>query len=304
MRRLDSRHAASDGARNASGASALRDRHRGRAWRRACGGTAAVALAVATLGVTASSGGAAAPGTGDRAGITLWNRLDSADATRHSVVGPDGTVLGGSFVRGRFGGAYQAMHDEDYRVRFPRGAVNRARGTIEFWGRIVGFSSRIEGEGGNQPGFFTIIDDQGNGYGQVFFTGNDGAGGGGLSAFAGHNETATGAFGDWEYSQVLGRETRGWHHYALAWDERGIRDVGGRLRRLAVYVDGALASTYWDTYYAGSFPEFTPTTMLRLGTIDRIEQGAVQVDNLVVWNCAITKFPTRASERPTDRRCA
>jgi len=71
-----------------------------------------------------------------------------------------------------------------------------------------------------------------------------------------------------------------------------------------VFVDGALASHYWDTVYAGAFPEFTATTMLRLGTIDRIEQGAVQVDNVITWNCAVTDFRVRTGERPVDRWCA
>jgi hypothetical protein len=238
------------------------------------------------------------------AGVILWNRLDDAHAVRHSVVGPNGTLLGGSFVPGRFGRAYQAKHDQDYLARFPSWSVNRLHGTVEFWGRIVGFSQHIDGDGGNQPGFFTIIDDRGKGFGQVFLTGNDGAGGGGVTGFAGHNETAAGPFGSWDYSQVLGPHIYRWHHYALVWDANGIHGVDNGKRRVAVFVDGVLASHFWDTVYAGPFPAYTPTTMLRLGTIDRIEQGAVQVDNLITWNCAVTDFHGRDIQKPIGRFCS
>src|SRR5262245_23350797 len=88
-----------------------------------------------------------------RAGVILWNRLDDAGAVRRSAVGPNGTLLGGAFVPGRFGGAYQATHTQDDLVRFPFWSLNHSRGTIEFWARLVGFSSSIEGGGGNQPAF-------------------------------------------------------------------------------------------------------------------------------------------------------
>ena len=165
-------------------------------------------LAAATLGAASAPSSAAT-----RAGVVLWNTLDSAQAVTHSMVGPDGAITGGGFVAGRFGSAFVATHDQDFLVQFPATAVNRERGTIEFWGRIRGFSPSIQGGGGYQPAFVVVMDDSSAGYGQVIMTANDGAGGGGLEGMAGHNETASGGFGSWQYSDVLGHEVNGWHHH-------------------------------------------------------------------------------------------
>src|SRR3954451_7501732 len=117
---------------------------------------ASIVALVAAAGIVPATAASSSSTPHQRAGVILWNRLDNANAVRHSDVGPNGTVFGGSFVPGRFGGAYMATHDQDYLVRFPFWALNHNRGTIEFWARISGFPSYIDGGGGNQPAFVEL----------------------------------------------------------------------------------------------------------------------------------------------------
>src|SRR5262249_30984139 len=125
----------------------------------------------------------------------------------------------------------------------------------------------------------------------LYLTDNDGAGGGGLAAFVGNNETASGEYAGWSYSDVLGPNVGGWHHYALVWDARGIPGIGSGTRKLATFVDGKLASSFMATEgYDGRFPGIEPGSVLSLVAIDRVEQGTVQIDNVITWNCAVTDF--------------
>lgn len=240
------------------------------------------------------------------AGVVLWNRLGSGWQVTHSPVGPAGVKTGGSFVDGRFGGAFRARYDQDYVLRFPGAVVNAPGGTIEFWARIAGFPEPNPSSGGGQPVFLRVWNGtfESQRY-KLFFTTNDGGGGQGLSGYAGGiDEIGSGlastASMTSTYAEVLGPRTTGWHHYALVWSRDGIRGVDDGTRQVAVFVDGTQRSTYWNA--TSTFPTFT-RSFLSLVAVDQVEQGVVVMDNLIVWNCAVTDFSGRNTGTPTLRSC-
>src|SRR5262249_30018482 len=95
---------------------------RGGIWARA----AVVFLAVAMTTVVAIAPVAASPSPASmvRGNMTLWNTLDDANAVATSLVGPGGTMTGGSFTAGRFGGAYTADHTQPFGLSFPASVIN------------------------------------------------------------------------------------------------------------------------------------------------------------------------------------
>src|SRR5207253_2584500 len=120
-------------------------------------------------------------------------------------------------------------------------AMRARRGTIELWARLgPEFDGTIEGGGGDQPALFELstIPSRGAGY-IVYFTDNDGAGGGGLVGHAGvTNPDATNTYGGNDYDDVLPGTVHRWHHYALVWDARGLPGVGDGHHTTALFVDG------------------------------------------------------------------
>ena len=123
-------------------------------------------------------------------------------------------------------------------VSFPASAIPVTAGTIDFWAKLSGYSSVIPQNG---PHFFIFNHDLTN-Y-SVGFTGNDGLGNHGLVGVAGR-QLHTGSGGG-TYEDVLGAGGADtWHHYALKWDQDGLADVPSQ--KVAVYLDGALASVNWS----------------------------------------------------------
>lgn len=268
------------------------------------GGLGVLMIVGALIASTVPSSAIAEPVT--PAGVVLWNTLGGTEEVSHSVVGPAGSITAGSFVAGRFGGAFRARFDQDYGLSFPGEVVNAPSGAVEFWARLVNLPTAIPGTGGGQPVFLRVGERRMSQRYKLFITANDGIGGYGLAAYAGAaDETGTGvaetASMGATYAEVLGPHPWAWHHYALVWDDEGIAGVGDGTEQVAVYVDGTLRSTYWGQ--RGPFPAFTGARLWLLG-IDQVARGATVIDNLIVWSCAVTDFSGRTTARPSFRTCA
>lgn len=240
------------------------------------------------------------------AGVVLWNTLGSAEEVSRGVVGPGGSITAGSFVEGRFGGAFRARYDQDYALSFPGEVVNARSGAVEFWARLVNLPAAIPGTGGGQPVFLRVGERRMSQRYKLFITSNDGIGGHGLAAYAGAADEAGAGVAetasmDATYAEILGPHPWAWHHYAFVWDADGIAGVGDGTEQVAVYVDGTLRSVYWGQQ--GSFPAFAGARLWLLG-IDQVVRGATVIDNLIVWSCAVTDFSGRMTARPSFRTCA
>jgi Ca2+-binding RTX toxin-like protein len=227
----------------------------------------------------------------------FWNQLGSAAQVANSVIGPNAEYLGGgSFAAGKFGGAFFAGNDDDERVLVPKlGVINPRAGAIDFWGKIEGFPEFIPW--GANPYF---INDRGTDQTEhwiagVGFNGNNGTGGGGLTAVVSGNGAATGSFAlPWRYDQVLQDDPDGWHHYALVWNADGIPGTGGQ--NVAVYLDGELNSTQWDVWDPGDLNELIVEEAFLVLLDNRVGQGTTAIDNLKVWDFAKTNFSDRFVE--------
>jgi len=128
---------------------------------------------------------------------------------------------------------------------FSTDAMPVEAGTIDFWARLSGYSGVIPW--GTSPYFLVLSDDSTGSSFSIGLNGNDGLGDGGLVGGAGANySTGSAAYGTPTYESVLGADAvSAWHHYALKWNRNGLGEVSGQ--KLAVYLDGVLQSTRWDS---------------------------------------------------------
>lgn len=251
--------------------------------------------------------------------LVLWNRLGGVDEVAASEVGPAGTLAGGTFLPGVFGGAWRASAADAslYYQRppgldglgFPSAVINPTSGTIEVWARLEGFSGWVASTG-TMPGLFATIPVQDSGTGAggtwvVAFTANDGGGGYGLSGQAGdRNFTATNATFTPRYDDILGGDATGWHHYAFSWNADGFASLGQPEREAMLFLDGVPVSSHWEERVDSGAGYGTGALIPPLGAILALAIDgpawpagtAVSFDNLKVWSGAKTDFSDRFDE--------
>lgn len=242
---------------------------------------------------------------GSTSRLVFWNTLGSATEITQSKVGLNGICKGGSFVPGKFGNAYQATVLQDTLVSFPETVLSADSGCIEFWAKLTGYSG--DWQGGYNPGLFlTRIGTN------LQFTYNDGAGNNGLCGTFGGNPDIVSATGgrQWSFEDALG-DVSAWHHYALVWNNKGIKQLGNvpvetvpwpdnvitmQLCRSAIFLDGVLKSNQW-TDYAVPFPTPQATNKLYLVFNEYKKfQGAVAIDNIKAWSYSKVDFSDRFVE--------
>ncbi len=257
-------------------------------------------------------------------GLTLWNRLGDAGEVAASEIGPDGTLAGGTFVPGVFGGAWRATASDattyygppDMRgLSFPSSVINPEQGTIEVWVRLEGFSGTVPV--GALPGIFTTLPAPDGtvvpvGWWSLAFSNNDGGGGGGLVGQAGDaNMTGTSQAGaGGTYDSLLGGDTAAWHHLAFSWSQYGIAGIGAPGREVMLFIDGAPVSSHFEehvlrsigpngepVYSSGALvPPVGDTLVLAFDGPPWPEGMAVAFDDLKVWSVAKTEFSDRFEE--------
>jgi hypothetical protein len=248
-------------------------------------------------------------------GVVLWNTLGSVDEIENSEVGLDGTFEGGGFLQGpapAFGAAYfNAAVTLDPQVTFPREVIPAQEGTVEFWGRLVGLPDAIPpaGAGGDNPAFLFLSGADRNSF-RLAFNPNDGRSGGGLcsgiSTPGSEPKTScTDTFGSYEYADILGTSAvEDWHHYAMVWDQDGIEGVGDGSHRLAVFLDGELETGFFrDDAPALPFGDFTDGVLGLIRSAGtpgnpQLPLGVVAMDNLILYDFALTDFDHRFTGRP------
>ena len=243
-----------------------------------------------------SVGRAAAQAPG---GLVLWNRLGSQTEIENSEIGLDGTITGGGFGTGMFGGAYRADFTQDLQASFPKEVVPFDAGTIEFCGRIEGFTTNMYW--GPNPRFIQLLDGV-RGQWHVELNGNNGVGLGGITAAAGQFVAGTGGFffpNLVPYEQFLGvGQAEDFHHYALVWDKNGIPGVDNGTRKVVVFLDGQLDSM---GFIGG--PDILPIIggqldLILIGDGQAPTQGTevALIDNIKIWDFAKIDFSDRFVE--------
>ena len=244
-------------------------------------------------GAGGSSGGTGRDAAPDAAvydpRLILYSPFDSAADVTAPPVGPSGTISGGTFVPGKHGRAFStSMADV---VRFPATIIPAQRGSIEIWAHLIGYAANQVVPTPGAPGLFGPLEPLPAGVSYaVALVGNDGSGGGGLIAYAGHGNTATSCFTtSHTYGELLGDVTA-WHHYAVSWDIDG---VPGSEFHIQLFFDGKRVSTpliCGENHDPDSFP--LPAATDHFGIVNGIV-NTVEVDDLKVWSFAKIDFDVR-----------
>ena len=197
--------------------------------------------------------------------VTLWSTLRDANSITTPDIGPSGTYGGGAFV---YDGelkrdVLRVTQGTQMLVTFPRAVINASEGSLEFDAKLNGFPNSL---GWGMLPYFVKITDGTNAW-SVGFNGNDGQGNGGVVGQAGLNTAGTGLFkssgsvGGWTYHDAISAAPDQWQHYKLVWNDTGIAKLppnqpgpvtpnSGPIKQvLAIYVNGVLNSTRWQTNY-------------------------------------------------------
>ena len=225
-------------------------------------------------------------------GLVFWNTFDSKPDIYKSNVGPGGVYRGegGVFVDGVVGNALRLNHDDYEAVAFPKDVVSHKAGCIEFWAKLTGLPNSLPA--GQRPALIQIHDGR-SAYG-IHFNGNDGFANGGLCGWAGRTgHCGTSAFGTWSYEKVLGEgRADQWHHYAIVWDQDGMKGVGDEdgNRQFAVYLDGKLNTHSWRDSGRTKFQPLKGGELKLHVKHDAVGQGTIAYDELKIWNYAKTEF--------------
>ena len=223
--------------------------------------------------------------------------FDDAQSIERPAAGPSGTFLGGTFEEGKAGNALRVRKGlSSAIVHFEKGVL-QPRGMIEFWAKIENDRETF-GDGGD-PRFFMM--ETAPGSETVFqLAANDGCGRGGLSIY--HQGLSAASedhcLGPARYDSVVPGATKGWHHYALVWDENGVPGPDGPVA-LAAFIDGRRIPLHGDTglakapRMAARFRDNPATFFFSLNPeLDRVfnNKSDFLIDEFKIWSAPKPPF--------------
>ena len=229
-------------------------------------------------------------------GLVFYQTCNNTRALLQPKIGPAGTLTGApAFIKGHKGKAYLLANTETSRKLFyPGSIVPTDRGTIECWAKLINPPTFVGQH--SSPEFFACESTVPGTTFQLGFNANDGFGGGGLVAWAGHGNLASGDwFNSFSYAEILGGadQVELWHHYALAWDTNGI---AGTTFHLQLYLDGNPVGTV--LHDADQFPAAID---FGLGMIDDdFGNGSFAIDEVKIWNYAHSPFKKKQGKQVED----
>ena len=227
--------------------------------------------------------------------LIYWNTFDSEEATRVAkVMKRAGSWQSGKLVEGKFGKALHTGGKADvYQFSIPAHAL-KPKGCIEFWAKIEPETDSFAD--GAWLRFFWM------GHARLEYAVNNGKGAGGITSYIANSVAGSSNYGRHRrYSEVLGPDFRGWHHYALVWNEDGV-DVGeGKAKPWsAIFIDGKPVSRETNRMEAGdkftfaagvskeSFMTIAGSAFAPEGWQERAVPFAI--DELKIWNYDKTDF--------------
>jgi hypothetical protein len=231
-------------------------------------------------------------------GLVLWNKLGSDDEVQNSEVCPGfGISPVVDYVDGYCGSAlattnecaYLSMSPDDF---FP---ADKTQGTVEAWIqkrmlKFIPYQDPLVGIFGHHPYGFNYCG--GGGYESIAAFWSDGFTGGGGIHFQFRDSNST-----WHVTNDLAWDdvpVGQWVHVAFVWDLDGI---GGTSDKLRIYRDGVVvAANADDIPIPGVWPDTDAVRILGHHAYYRFGQPTAYLDNIMVWDYAITDFSHRSCE--------
>ena len=232
-------------------------------------------------------------------GLIFYCNFDDQDAVQNPAIGPsacfnkatisnDGKNASALFAK-RY--APQAAFD------LPPQFLGKA-GCIEFWSKIMK-SSQSVGWGGD-PRFFTICDkNSGDSFCTLDVVSNNGAGNSGFATWTilGNMASIRGMH-NLTYSELFQKgDSQDWHHYAIVWDDSGIKGLPVEGLRTALLVDGKLTSCVkFDSRDSVGVEQLinSPTRLSFTHDPEKDPEHQTKspflIDEFKIWNYAKTEF--------------
>lgn len=253
--------------------------------------------------------------------VLLWNKLGSDQEVLNSMVGPDlhfyshdryencFTETNRAYPSGVFGnaatiapGPYQAGHTAvNFVLEDPNNLISPEQGTIEVWYKQIEYpvpwSHNLyelfdhrqcdSPTHGPRTGIYLYADGErpgGNPQPRLYFAISDGS------------ETEI----NWAQVYSLEDGYRGynmtvknniWIHIAAVWERSGIDGSSDTMR---LYLDGNLVATSQQTGWLNKFGNLADI----VGGNDAEIAGKFFIDNIIIWDSALTDFSHRFNENP------
>lgn len=237
-------------------------------------------------------------GADGTSGLIFHCTFDDADAVSNPAIGPRAIFNRARFAEGKFGQAMSAkQYSPNAAFDLPPNFLGKA-GCIEFWAKILKPSPSV-GWGGD-PRFFTISS---KATGESFFlsdiVSNDGRGDSGFATW-----TLSGNFASISGMRSLTHQElfdngnwRDWHHFAVVWDDSGIKGLPEEGRRAALFVDGKLTPCVrFDSRNSAELERLIATSSRLSFTYDpdqdleRQTKSPFLIDEFKIWNYARIDF--------------
>ena len=233
---------------------------------------------------------------GGEDGLVFYCTFDDEAAITSPAVGPNGIFQIGEFTEGKNGQAlYLPAYTSGAKFPVPEGMIGPA-GTIEFWAKVNDLGHLTDG---GCPRFFIVFSQEPRGEISQDWSANNGSGGSGLT-FRIDGLPVMASSNSMEYPDQFRSSYRrlpmspppGWHHYAIAWDTKGVGPSANC--SAVVFVDGhrvlsSPLSPGWQgpTKLSGGATLFFPN---REDEMPGYARRAYTIDEFKIWNYAKTNF--------------
>lgn len=231
-------------------------------------------------------------------GLIFHCTFDSPESVQKPAVGPAACYNKATLAPGKEGNALRTQtYTPQAAYDLPPNFLGKA-GCIEFWARITKSSSSV-GWGGD-PRFFTLSSKTtGDTFSVVDVVSNNGGGNSGFATWTlTGNIASIGGMRSLTYQELFDKGSwRDWHHYAIVWDDSGIKGISEEGRRAALFVDGKLTPcAKFDIRDTAELERLIADPSRLSFTYDpdqdheRQTKSPFLIDEFKIWNYAKTEF--------------
>ena len=231
-------------------------------------------------------------------GLIFHCTFDDAEAVSCPAIGPRAIFNKARFMDGKFDQAMSVRrYSPEAAFDLPPHFFGKA-GCIEFWAKILKQNPSV-GWGGD-PRLFSVRDTAtGDPFFMIDIVSNDGRGDSGFATWSlpGNFASISGMRG-LTYQELFDKDSwRDWHHYAIVWDDSGIKGIPEKGRRAALFIDGKLTPcAKFDNRNTAELERLIASSSRLSFTYDPDQDHELQtkspflIDEFRIWNYAKFDF--------------